>query len=394
MKNLNVLIANIIISRVKKFKNGVIEITLPNGCCKYLGNKSHKTRASINIKSYKFFYKYLVSGLEGIGRSYIQNEWTSPDLVTLLEVALENRGSFYKKNKLISIFRRINILLFNNNKNSIKESRKNIHYHYDLGNKFFSLWLDKTMTYSSAAFTKNNDTLEKAQLNKYKMLFKSANIQKNNKVLEIGCGWGGFAEFTAKNIDVNFTGITISDEQYHYAKKRIKNNKLDDKVKIKLCDYRNINSKFDNIVSIEMFEAIGIKYWNKYFSILKNSLKKNGCAAIQVITIDEKIYPEYIKNLDFIQKYIFPGGQLPSKTNVIESAIKNNLKIKESAILGKDYALTIKRWRYNFNMNWKNIEHIGFDLKFKRMWDYYLSYCEAGFRKGSINVRQFIIYNT
>ena len=244
------------------------------------------------------------------------------------------------------------------------------------------------MTYSSAIFSKQNKSLEEGQIQKYSKLANLAEIKKGDKILEIGCGWGGFSEFLARNYDCDITAITISQEQFNYAKKRIKKAKLDKKININYCDYRNIQGKFDKILSIEMFEAVGKKYWETFFKKVKSILSPNGIIGLQLITIDDKIYDTYRKNPDFIQKYIFPGGMLPSE-KILKSLIsKHSLKLENDSSYANDYAKTLNIWKRNFNDNWDKIEKLGFDNKFRLMWNYYLSYCEGGFLSKNIDLKQ------
>jgi len=244
------------------------------------------------------------------------------------------------------------------------------------------------MTYSSAIFSKQNKSLEEAQIQKYSKLANLAEIKKGDKILEIGCGWGGFSEYLARNYDCDITAITISQEQFNYGKKRIKKARLDKKININYCDYRNIQGKFDKILSIEMFEAVGKNYWETFFKKLKSILSPNGIIGLQLITIDDKIYDTYRKNPDFIQKYIFPGGMLPSD-KILKSLIsKHSLILENDSSYANDYAKTLNIWKKNFNDNWNKIEKLGFDNKFRLMWNYYLSYCEGGFLSKNIDLKQ------
>ena len=270
---------------------------------------------------------------------------------------------------------------------------KYISRHYDLGNEFFSLWLDKTLTYSSAIYKNQNDDLETAQQNKYQQLINLLNINDNNKVLEIGCGWGGFSEYLGKKHNVSIDCITISKKQFEFTKKRIFQSGLNNKVNVMFLDYRDLKDKYDKVASIEMIEAVGEKYLDKYFSTIKKSLNLNGIAAIQGIIIRDDLFDRYRKSEDFIQKYIFPGGFLPSKyfmKNLIE---KNKLNLLKINSYPDDYAKTLAIWRKNFLKTWNNITPLGFDETFKRMWEFYLSYCEAGFKARNINLIQCSMSN-
>jgi cyclopropane-fatty-acyl-phospholipid synthase len=247
------------------------------------------------------------------------------------------------------------------------------------------------MTYSSAMFEKETDDLFKAQINKYSNLAKITNIKNEDKVLEIGCGWGGFSSYLAKNFSADVTAITISKKQYEKVKEKVFKDKLADKVKVQLIDYREIKGQYDKIVSIEMFEAVGERYWSKYFEVLKNNLKNNGSIGLQTITIEDKFFKKYRKFPDFIQTYIFPGGMLPSVEEMTKILKSNGLFIKEQKMFGNDYARTLKLWSRSFEGSWEKIKKEGFNETFRRMWRYYLGYCEGGFKSGNINVGQFLI---
>ena len=247
------------------------------------------------------------------------------------------------------------------------------------------------MTYSSAMFKNPEDNLLKGQINKYENLANITGVKENDKILEIGCGWGGFSSFLAKKYSANVTAITISKKQYEKAKQKIYDDKLTDKVDVKLLDYRNINGKYDKIVSIEMFEAVGEKYWSKYFDVLKKNLKPEGSIGLQTITIEDKFFQKYKKFPDFIQTYIFPGGMLPSVEEMDKVITSKGLHITNKTMFGNDYAKTIRIWSESFENSWGCIKSLGFSESFKRLWNYYLGYCEGGFKSGNINVGQFLI---
>jgi len=277
--------------------------------------------------------------------------------------------------------------------NTRSKSLKYISKHYDLGNEFFAKWLDKTLTYSSAIYENKNDDLETAQKNKYKKLIDLLNLNNGDKVLEIGCGWGGFSEFVAKKHDVSVDCITISKKQFEYAKKRIFLSGLNNKVNVKFLDYRDIKNKYDKVASIEMIEAVGEKYLNQYFRTIKKSLNEGGLAAIQGITIKDDLFDRYRMNEDFIQKYIFPGGFLPSLNSIKNLTKKNNLHLEKINSYSEHYARTLSIWRKNFYDSWKNILPLGFDNTFRKIWEFYLSYCEAGFKSKNIDLIQFSMSN-
>ena len=300
-------------------------------------------------------------------------------------------NEFQPKSKLYKFYNRFIHFLRDNTK---IRAKKNIEYHYDIGNSFYEIWLDKSMTYSSGIFQKENEDLYQAQKNKYEKLIKKMDIKPHHKVLEIGCGWGGMAEYIGKNLGCDYTGITISPNQKEFAEKRMISNKIEKKTNIKLCDYRDIKGTFDRIISIEMIEAVGEKYWDTYFSKINNCLKKGGLAGIQMILIDNNKFNSYRKSVDFIQKYIFPGGMLPSHEKIRDSFSKNGLKEISNNSFGESYAKTLKIWRNNFNNSLDKLTRIGIDTKIQRLFHYYFSYCEAGFSDGQIDVSQKIIKKT
>ena len=277
------------------------------------------------------------------------------------------------------------------NRNTRAGSKRNIMAHYDLGNSFYEKWLDRTMTYSSARFPSTDADLASAQLNKYKSLADSIGLQEGERVLEIGSGWGGFAEFAAKNMGANVTGLTLSPAQLDYARKRIFEAGLAEKVEFRLQDYRDVNGAFDKIVSIEMFEAVGQQYWQTYFDKVRDVLKPGGVAGLQVITIADRFYEPYLKSTDFIQRYIFPGGMLPSPSILQDHMKQAGLSLQSVNEFGQDYARTLAQWRHDFLAAWDEIREMGFDEKFKKLWRYYLAYCEAGFKAGTTNVCQVTV---
>ena len=348
-------------------------------------------KASVTLVNKKCLDDFFLKGDLGWAESYIEKNWESPNLSDFLEWGAKNFHEFskYIRGKwFIILYLRMKHYL---NKNSRSGSKKNISFHYDLGNSFYEKWLDKSMTYSSAMFEKQTDDLFKAQINKYSNLAKITNIRNNDKVLEIGCGWGGFSSYLAKNFSADVTAITISKKQYEKVKEKVFKDKLADKVKVQLIDYREIKGQYDKIVSIEMFEAVGERYWSKYFEVLKNNLKNNGSIGLQTITIEDKFFKKYRKFPDFIQTYIFPGGMLPSVEEMTKILKSNGLFIKEQIMFGNDYARTLKLWSRSFEGSWEKIKKEGFNETFRRMWRYYLGYCEGGFKSGNINVGQFLI---
>ena len=384
-------ILNYWISRnLEEIEQGTFKLVLPDTEETILlhGKSNLNLEATLEVKSWKALWLIYSRGSLGFTEGYLENYWDTDDLMKLMDLISKNYNSFDRVNSGSGFWKLLTKFSHFRNENSLSGSKKNIHAHYDLGNDFYESWLDETMTYSSGFFERNSDSLKEAQNRKYKLILDTLGLPKNSSILEIGCGWGGFSEFLARNYDCDITAITISQEQFNYAKKRIKKARLDKKININYCDYRNIQGKFDKILSIEMFEAVGKNYWETFFKKLKSILSPNGIIGLQLITIDDKIYDTYRKNPDFIQKYIFPGGMLPSE-KILKSLIsKHSLILENDASYANDYAKTLNVWKKNFDDNWDKIQKLGFDNKFRLMWNYYLSYCEGGFLSKNIDLKQ------
>ena len=378
----------LLLKGIKKFSYGSIQIEFSDGYIENIKAKKPGPKAMLKINKPNAAKEIIQGGSVAFAESYINKDISTDNLTNLIHYcALNNDQAESTFN--ISILKKIIHKVFHyKNKNTKNQKKKNISFHYDLGNKFYEYWLDKTMTYSSAIFNNKSIELEAAQNNKYKKLAELSAIKNGDQILEIGCGWGGFAEFIGNNYDCNLTAVTISREQYEYTKKRIFDANLSHKIEVLLCDYRNITGKFDKIVSIEMFEAVGKQYWNTFFKKIENILKPKGSISLQLITIDDNIYDVYKTNPDFIQKYIFPGGMLPSDKILKELINKTSLKINSIDSFSKDYAKTLNIWNKEFNKKWDKIEKLGFDENFKLLWNYYLSYCEGGFLSKNIDLKQ------
>ena len=390
--NFNLLSDKIVFNSLKLIKHGFLEIQNHDSKIYKFGNESEQLRAKIKINKPGLTLQIIKSGSVGLAEAYMRNEFETDNLTNLIEITAKNIKVVYKFSGIfdISMINKLKSIFIKNNKS---RSKKNISKHYDLGNDFFSLWLDPSLTYSSAIFEKQKDDLFSAQLNKYKKLTELIKPNVGNKILEIGCGWGGFAEYVGKNYDVKLDCITISKEQFEFSKKRIFENGLNEKVNIFLKDYRDVKDKYDSIASIEMIEAVGQNYLVNYFKSIKKNLSENGRAAIQAITIDDSLFDRYKTKEDFIQKYIFPGGFLPSKRKLYDLSSSNGLEIKKYESYGSHYSNTLKIWRDEFLKKWEEISKHGFDNKFKRMWHFYLSYCEAGFKSKNIDLIQFSMQN-
>ena len=390
--NFNLLSDKIVFNSLKLIKHGFLEIQNHDSKIYKFGNESEQLRAKIKINKPGLTLQIIKSGSVGLAEAYMRNEFETDNLTNLIEITAKNIKIVYKFSGIfdLSMINKLKSIFIKNNKS---RSKKNISKHYDLGNDFFSLWLDPSLTYSSAIFEKQKDDLFSAQLNKYKKLTELIKPNVGNKILEIGCGWGGFAEYVGKNYDVKLDCITISKEQFEFSKKRIFENGLNEKVNIFLKDYRDVKDKYDSIASIEMIAAVGQNYLVNYFKSIKKNLSENGRAAIQAITIDDSLFDRYKTKEDFIQKYIFPGGFLPSKRKLYDLSSSNGLEIKKYESYGSHYSNTLKIWRDEFLKKWEEISKHGFDNKFKRMWHFYLSYCEAGFKSKNIDLIQFSMQN-
>ena len=389
---INKISDTIVYNALKNIKHGYLEIINFEGDVLKFGDLKEDLKVKIIIKHPDLNYKLIRYGSIGLAESYMQGYFQTDNLTNLIELTARNIKLIYKFSGVLD-FPIINFIKNKIIKNTKKRSKKNIAKHYDLGNDFFSLWLDETLTYSSAIFENENQLLSEAQNNKYQKLINLIKPKDNSKVLEIGCGWGGFAEYFGKKYNAKLDCITISKKQYDFAKERIHKAGLNEKVNIEIKDYRDLQNKYDSIVSIEMIEAVGQSYLQNYFNIIKNNISDKGNVAIQAITIDDNLFDRYKNKQDFIQKYIFPGGFLPSKKSLYKYADDNGLKFNEYNSYAKHYSDTLIIWRKEFNKKWDLIKNQGFDLNFKKMWEFYLSYCEAGFKSKNIDLIQFSLCN-
>ena len=383
----------IVLNKLKKIEYGSLKLINYDGQVFHFGNLEDKLTADIKIKNEKFYFNIIVGGSSALGEAHMSKDFYSTNLTNLIELTARNIRLVHSFSGSLRIQKIKNFIKKIFASNTKSKSLKYISKHYDLGNSFFSKWLDKSLTYSSTIYEKPNDNLEKAQKNRYQKLLDVLEVKDGNKVLEIGCGWGGFSEYLAKNYNVSIDCITISKKQFEFTKNRINDAGLNNKVNVMFLDYRDLNEKYDRIASIEMIEAVGEKYLDKYFETIKRSLNVNGSAAIQGITIRDDLFERYRSSEDFIQKYIFPGGFLPSP-GFMKSLIKqNNLNLLKVNSYSDDYAKTLATWRKNFLNVWSNIAPLGFDETFKRMWEFYLSYCEAGFKSKNIDLIQLSMSN-
>jgi len=382
-----------VLNKLKNITQGNLKLINYDGKVFHFGDLESKLSSDIKVINPHFYFNVVMGGSSALGEAHMKKDFYSTNLTNLVELTARNiklvhsfSGSL-RIQKIKNFFK--NIFASNTKSKSLKYISK----HYDLGNSFFSQWLDKSLTYSSAVYQNSNDSLEQAQKNKYQKLIDLLEVKDGDKVLEIGCGWGGFSEYFAKNYNVTIDCITISKKQFEFTKNRISNAGLNNKVNVMFLDYRDLKEKYDRIASIEMIEAVGEKYLNKYFETIKRSLNENGSAAIQGITIRDDLFERYRSGEDFIQKYIFPGGFLPSLSFMKSLTKKNNLDLLKVNSYSDDYAKTLAIWRENFLKAWSNIAPLGFDETFKRMWEFYLSYCEAGFKSKNIDLIQFSMSN-
>ncbi len=371
---------------------GKVRFTSPEGKVTDMGGKNPGPECDFNIKTWQVFDNVIDKGEVALGEDYMEGNWTTTDLSAFMNFLAANQDHFdgvIYGNILFKLYFRISRFLKRNTK---QNSKSNISYHYDLGNDFYTLWLDKSMTYSSALYGAAGNRLEDAQKQKYERILEKLDLKPGSHILEVGCGWGGFAE-TAALAGHRVTAITISEQQKKYAEERLSNAGLKDKVEIKLLDYRELAQKYDGIVSIEMFEAVGKKFWPLYFRKLQRALKPGGKAIIQTIIIEDKYAESYQKSSDFIRQYIFPGGMLPSLKQFANSARIGGLKIKNTFHFGQDYAKTLDQWHHNFDAKTTEVLSMGFKHEFIRMWKFYLGICSAGFRFNRVNVMQIELEN-
>ncbi len=376
----------------KKLNRGRIDFRIPDGRLFRVDAPNPGAIGELTIHNDDVFARLIREGELGFAEAYLEGWWSTPDLQAFMDVIMQSdNDDVYDSFSGIQVVRIWERLRHWMNRNTKDQAKKNISAHYDLGNDFYGLWLDDTMTYSSALFETGQESLEKAQTAKYASMVDQMGAEPGDHVLEIGCGWGGFAVYAAKNRGLKVTCLTISQEQYDYAVARIKWEGLSDRVEIKLQDYRDETGKYDGIASIEMFEAVGEKYWPVYFEALRNRLKPGRNATLQIITVPDERFEIYRKGVDFIQKYIFPGGMLPSAEVLKKEVEGAGLSILKSIEFGESYSQTLRRWHDTFNERWDDVSLLGFDGRFRRMWNFYLTACAAGFHAGSIDVTQITV---
>ena len=378
-------------SVLQGLRAGSIAIRLPDGRVFRVEGPEPGPQAQLHVRNPALFSRIAREGELGFCEAYLDGWWDSPDLQVFLDVLLSSSDWVDRSHpgaRLMQAYQRFSHWL---NRNSKNQARKNISHHYDLGNAFYERWLDQTMTYSSALFADPSEELTEAQRRKYESIFDRIDARPDGHILEIGCGWGGFAEYAAGERGARVTGLTISREQHEFASRRVFEAGLSDRVSIQMRDYRDERGSYDGIASIEMFEAVGEKYWPSYFGAMRDRLKPGAQAAIQVITVTDAAFPTYRKTVDFIQKYIFPGGMLPSPSALRDQINRAGLRQVASLEFGESYSETLRRWHVDFNAAWSDIQAMGFDDRFRRMWNFYLTSCAAAFRTGTTDVAQVTI---
>ncbi|MET0274846.1 MAG: cyclopropane-fatty-acyl-phospholipid synthase family protein [Phenylobacterium sp.] len=367
---------------------GSLTFVLPNGVELPIRGGEPGPEGRLLVRDYRFMRRVLSAGDIGFAEGYMAGEWDSPDLSALLEVFARNFNRIPRVTRGGPLMWAANTLRHALRGNSRSGAKKNIHAHYDLGNAFYSRWLDPTMTYSSARYERPEQPLDEAQRAKYRSLAEGMELKPDHHVLEIGCGWGGFAEFAARDVGARVTAITISQEQYEFARKRMFDQGLAERADVRLVDYRDVEGRYDRVASIEMFEAVGERYWGGYFAKVREALAPGGRAGLQIITIADELFDGYRRRADFIQKYVFPGGMLPSETRLKAETDRAGLTWQGVSRFGQHYADTLAEWARRFEGAWGDIRRLGFDERFRRLWRFYLSYCEAGFRTGRTDVVQ------
>ncbi len=378
----------VLLTLARRLSAGRLTLVLSDGSRHEIAGSTPGPEATLVVCRPRLLRRLLAGGANGFAEGYVEGDCDTPDLEALLRLVALNEALLQEAltgHWYVRLWHRLRHAL---HPNSRRGARRNIRAHYDLGNEFYRLWLDPTMTYSSAVFLHDGQSLDEAQRHKYRLICDAAAVQPEREVLEIGCGWGGFATYAAGERGARVTALTISDAQFEAASRRVHEAGLAERVRVVKQDYRDHRGDFDAVASIEMFEAVGESYWPTYFRKVKESLRPGGRAALQIITIADGLFDRYRRGTDFIQRYIFPGGMLPSLSALRQQTAAAGLAWRQDEGFGLHYARTLKVWREHFETAWNEIAALGFDQRFRRLWTYYLAYCEAGFRTGRIDVRQ------
>ena len=375
----------------QEMNNGRVDFILPDGRHFRAEGRNPGPVAELHLHNDDLFARLIREGDLGFCDAYLDGWWSTPDLQAFMDLVHSDNEDIYDGFPGMALLRNYEKLRFWMQRNNRVQARRNISHHYDLGNDFYGLWLDDTMTYSSALFETGQESLEAAQIAKYRQMVDEIGAQPGDHILEIGCGWGGFAEYAAKERGLKVTGLTISEEQFRYAQERIAKAGLSDLVTFKLQDYRDETGTYDGIASIEMFEAVGEKYWPVYFNTVRERLKPGKTATFQIITVADRRWHVYKRGVDFIQKYIFPGGMLPSPSALRAQITRAGLGIVNSIEFGQSYSITLRRWHETFNAQWDQVAELGFDERFRRMWNFYLTSCASTFESTNCDVTQITV---
>lgn len=381
---------NLLMSIARKIEVGRLSLVLPDGSQHAFGDGADDDiRAVLRINRPRTVRRLLLGGTRGFAEAYMDGDWESPDLATFLRLAQANETALGRSIEGGRLGRWLDRLRHLKRANTRRGSRRNIAYHYDLGNAFYGLWLDRSMTYSAAFFDRPGLSLAAAQERKLRRLADRIELRPGMRILEIGCGWGSFALLAARDYGCHVTAITISPSQWSFTREQVRRAQLDHLIDVRLMDYRDVGGRYDRIVSIEMFEAVGEEHWGLFFDVLRERLEPGGVAGLQIITIDDERFEAYRSAADFIQAYIFPGGMLPAPAVLRRESERVGLRLESCEPFGWSYADTLTAWRARFQRAWPRIQGLGFDLRFRRMWEFYLAYCETGFRLGTIDVAQY-----
>ena len=378
-------------ARAERLNRGRLDVVLPDGRRFRAEGREAGHEAVLHVHDDDLFARLIREGDVGFAESYMEGGWSTPDLQAFMDLINDDNPSVYDEAVGLRIVRALERIRHALRANSKAQARKNISYHYDLGNDFYSLWLDDSMTYSSGIFTTGTETLEAAQEAKYAAMVDRMGVKPGDHVLEIGCGWGGFAEYAAARRGLRVTGLTISQAQHDYAVARMARLGLSDRVDIRMQDYRDTDGQFDGIASIEMFEAVGEKYWPRYFRAVQERLSPGAKAVIQIIMVPDARFNFYRNHVDFIQKYIFPGGMLGAPGPVRRVAEAQGLRYIATHDFGQSYSETLRRWNTTFQARWPEIAALGYDARFKRMWEFYLTSCAGAFASGTCDVTQLVL---
>ncbi|PLK47073.1 cyclopropane-fatty-acyl-phospholipid synthase family protein [Uliginosibacterium sp. TH139] len=379
----------LLLDMLARIEGGSLLLRLPDGSSHLLG--SGPQAATLTLHDEAVFGRILAAGSIGFAEAFMDGAWETDHLPALLTLLAQNRAVLERAIHGNALRLAGHWLWHRLRANTRRGSKKNIEAHYDLGNDFYRLWLDRTMSYSSALWPTPDASFEEAQLEKYRHALRSIGVQPGQHILEIGCGWGGLAEVACKEFGARVSGVTLSHEQLAWARERAEREGFADRAEFKLCDYRDLTGQYDHIVSIEMIEAVGEAFWPSYFAQLRALLKPGGRAVVQAITIDNRLFAHYRKDVDFIQRYIFPGGMLPSPEVFRAQSAKAGLQPVAERAFGLDYARTLNEWLQRFNAQLDAVHAQGFDARFVRMWQFYLGYCEAGFRARNTDVWQYVL---